>query len=533
MTLRWESGSDDWTPDRSLSYDLRVGTVSEGDDIRSGKVALEFGNVGLGRSLVLEDLGSAFYFWSVRTVDSGFERSEWSAAEGFWVDTIPPTATVKVVPPVVGIEQDVTVIVDFSEEHSGMDRTVSPEVTFAPSGGTEVVVEELSFVGGSWTGKATVSQELASGTAVVSVEGAMDEMGNVMAASPRAAEFRIDTEMPWVERMVPERDQTGVRRSSNVTVAFNEDMDRTSIAAEYFKLMRAGQEVTGMFSYDAEMRTATFDPAEELEQDTEYEAWVSSSVRDAVGNRMAEDFRWRFRTAKVVAKWPGGTLKNEAGTVTLFVPPNALEADEEIALREVSEAELAPLPEGYSVVEAGIRFEPVLALGKPATLRILCEKEGSEALAVFRRDDSDADWERLGGTVDLLKQEGTITTVVRRLGTFAVFAGTAPSGVGGVSSMDCQPRVFSPKGGGLLKSETDISFELGAESEVTIEVYDETGRLTRVLTEDERMGPGRNAKAWDGKDEDGDVVHSGLYVVLIRVGEKVRAKKTVVVWNKW
>jgi len=169
-------------------------------------------------------------------------------------------------------------------------------------------------------------------------------------------------------------------------------------------------------------------------------------------------------------------------------------------------------------------------LRKPATLRFFCEKSGDGTLAIFHRGDSNSDWKRLGGTVDALNQGAAITTAVRRLGAFAVFSGTAASGVGGVSSVDCQPRVFSPEGGGL-NPETDISFDLGVASEVTIEIYDETGRLMRVVTENERMQPGGNAKAWDGKDADGDVVHSGMYIVVIRVGENVQAKKTVVVWN--
>jgi hypothetical protein len=536
VTLSWECGSDGvyGTPDESLRYDLRVGTVSGGDDVRSGKAALKFGDVGLGRSLMLHGLESGFYFWSVRTVDNGFERSAWAVQERFVVDTIAPTAEeVRVVPPVVGIGQDVTVIVIFSEAHSGMNTEVSPRVTFTPSGGTEVAVDSLNFVGGAWTGKATVSGTLPSGTAVVSVEGAMDKMGNVMVPDSMAAEFTIDTEMPAAAHVTPEPDQTGVRRSVNVTISFSEKMDGSSVVAEHFKLMRGHEVVAGSLSYDAEQRTALFDPAEELAQDTEYEAFVSSGVRDAVGNRMAEDFRWRFRTARVVAVWPGGTLTNDAGTVSLFLPPNAFDADEEIALSEVSE--LTPLPQGYTAVGAGIRFEAVGVdtLRKPATLRICCEKGEGGTLAIFRRDDSDAEWEPLGGTVVLVDTMATVTTVVRRLGTFAVFRGAILSEDvwrQGVSSVDCQPRVFSPKGGGL-KAETELSFELGSESEVTIEVYDETGRLKRVLTEDERMGPGRNAKAWDGRDADGDMVHSGLYIVVIRVGETVEAKKTVVVWN--
>ncbi|MFH1008129.1 MAG: FG-GAP-like repeat-containing protein [Candidatus Latescibacterota bacterium] len=463
VTLSWGTGSDGayGTPAQSLRYDLRVGTDSGGDDVRSGKAALKFGDIGLGRSLMLRGLESGFYYWSVRTVDNGLARSAWSREERLVIDTIPPTAAVTVVPSVVGIGQDVTVIVVFSEAHSGMNAAISPKVTFVSEGGTEVVVGAVSFAGGVWTGKASVSRELASGIASVSVEGATDEMGNEMTPNPAAAAFRIDTEMPVATLVAPEPDQAGVRRSSNVTITFSETMDGSSVAAEYFKLMRGGEAVGGAFSYDAGQRTALFDPAEELAQDTEYEAWISSSVRDSVGNRMAEDFRWRFRTARVVGVWPGGTLVNDAETVSLFLPPNALDSDEEIALKEIPQADLMPLPEGVVATGAGMLFEAVGAdtLRKPGTLRMGVGEGGEGPLAIFRREEGGSVWLRLGGN-----------GIRIRTGSCGYHSGEAFGHVCGVY------------GCGLIRAGGSILHELSAESVFSqgwrIEYFD--GHLLRV-----------------------------------------------------
>ena len=45
------------------------------------------------------------------------------------------------------------------------------------------------------------------------------------------------------------------------------------------------------------------------------------------------------------------------------------------------------------------------------------------------------------------------------------------------------------------------------------------------------MNQGSNAVVWDGRDYDGNVVVSGLYIVTVEAGSKM-AKKTVGVMNK-
>jgi hypothetical protein len=42
------------------------------------------------------------------------------------------------------------------------------------------------------------------------------------------------------------------------------------------------------------------------------------------------------------------------------------------------------------------------------------------------------------------------------------------------------------------------------------------------------MAPGRNTLVWDGRDDDADIVASGLYVVVVTAGD-TQAEKVVAV----
>jgi hypothetical protein len=81
MEIGWTGASDAETPAPGLYYVLRVGTTSGGHDVVSGTYATPLmGNVGQATSRVL-DLPADTYYWSVRTVDSGFMTSMWTTEQ--------------------------------------------------------------------------------------------------------------------------------------------------------------------------------------------------------------------------------------------------------------------------------------------------------------------------------------------------------------------------------------------------------------------------------------------------------------------
>ncbi|MFH1449585.1 MAG: FlgD immunoglobulin-like domain containing protein [bacterium] len=73
-----------------------------------------------------------------------------------------------------------------------------------------------------------------------------------------------------------------------------------------------------------------------------------------------------------------------------------------------------------------------------------------------------------------------------------------------------------------------IKFHLPQAEKVAIKIYDLTGGLIRELI-DENYAPGTYQVRWDGKNDHGDKVASGVYLYLIKAGSKVKVKKIAVI----
>ncbi|MEW5944641.1 MAG: S8 family serine peptidase [bacterium] len=97
VTLTWTDGSDTETADSDLlTYDVRVGAVSGGNDVFSGAVKAGAGNAGHPETSgilthILKNLSNGTYYWSVRTVDSQLARSAWSVEKTFTINTLSPS----------------------------------------------------------------------------------------------------------------------------------------------------------------------------------------------------------------------------------------------------------------------------------------------------------------------------------------------------------------------------------------------------------------------------------------------------------
>ncbi len=79
-----------------------------------------------------------------------------------------------------------------------------------------------------------------------------------------------------------------------------------------------------------------------------------------------------------------------------------------------------------------------------------------------------------------------------------------------------------------FNAEVVIPFELGADARVELGVYDVLGRRVRVLV-DERMEVGGHRVVWNGRDEGGRAVASGIYFYRLSAGEFVARAKVVLV----
>ena len=71
---------------------------------------------------------------------------------------------------------------------------------------------------------------------------------------------------------------------------------------------------------------------------------------------------------------------------------------------------------------------------------------------------------------------------------------------------------------------TVIEFSVASKSRVTIEVYNVLGQKIRTLV-DETKPAGNYSVTWDGVDQDGADVASGVYLYRIKTGDFSRTNK--------
>lgn len=135
----------------------------------------------------------------------------------------------------------------------------------------------------------------------------------------------------------------------------------------------------------------------------------------------------------------------------------------------------------------------------------------------------------LGGTVETENGIIRITTAIQQLGRYVVRKEEKPSrNQSKVEQhpINAQPRIFSPEGGGH-GVETTLSFSLPQPAHVRIKVYNLAGRRVNIIC-DRTLGAGINAIPWNGRDRNGRVCPSGLYIMAVESSVLTATKKVMI-----
>jgi flagellar hook assembly protein FlgD len=75
---------------------------------------------------------------------------------------------------------------------------------------------------------------------------------------------------------------------------------------------------------------------------------------------------------------------------------------------------------------------------------------------------------------------------------------------------------------------TCIPFTVDDRMQVTLRVYDISGRLVRTLL-DRDVGQGSHEREWDGRDDAGVEVASGVYFVRLSVGTRRFTQRAILI----
>lgn len=81
------------------------------------------------------------------------------------------------------------------------------------------------------------------------------------------------------------------------------------------------------------------------------------------------------------------------------------------------------------------------------------------------------------------------------------------------------PNPFNP--------ETTIRYDLSSDAIVSLAVYNIAGQVVRKLVDGESLAAGQYQAVWDGRNESGTSVASGMYFYLLRAGDYVAKRKMV------
>jgi hypothetical protein len=80
------------------------------------------------------------------------------------------------------------------------------------------------------------------------------------------------------------------------------------------------------------------------------------------------------------------------------------------------------------------------------------------------------------------------------------------------------PNPFNP--------ETQISYQIANGGYISLNIYDLLGREIKTLVSEDQP-PGYYTVSWDGKDESGNIVPSGVYLYTLNTGNIVESKKMI------
>jgi len=94
-------------------------------------------------------------------------------------------------------------------------------------------------------------------------------------------------------------------------------------------------------------------------------------------------------------------------------------------------------------------------------------------------------------------------------------------GLSGLSGLKASPNPLNPM--------TTISFDLGSRSRVDHRVYAISGKLVRTLVGGEFMDRGERSVQWNGMDDRGSKVASGIYIYRLQAGGDELSKSVTLI----
>ncbi len=424
------------------------------------------------------------------------------------LDTVAP-AVIATAPAdsATGVPVDVVVTATFSEPLDAATVTVET-FTLTPEGG-EAILATVAMDSTSTVATLTPQAQLSSATLYEArlTTAIADTAANSLVADHVWAftTATLDTVAPAVIATAPADSATGVPLDAVVTATFSEPLDAATVTVETFTLTpEGGEAIVAMVAVDSTSTVATLTPQAQLSSATLYEARLTTVIADTAGNPLVTEVVWSFTTRLIDAAAP---------TVTATIPV----------------ASAVGIPVGVVVTAT---FSEPLDAATVTVETFTLTPEGGEAIVATVAVDSTSTVATLTPQAPL--QEGTeyearLTTTVadtagNPLASDHVWTFTTVYPVGVPAEVLPAATALLPNAPNPFNPTTTVSFDLARDQQVAVRIYAVDGRLVRTLAAG-HLAAGRYTELWNGTDDGGRSVATGVYLLRLESADLVQTRK--------
>jgi hypothetical protein len=250
--------------------------------------------------------------------------------------------------------------------------------------------------------------------------------------------------------------------------------------------------------------------------DAEISVFYSSLLED-------EDTLTSTVSVQLIGTEGGGTLTSSDQKIAAFFPQGSVKDDiyatcisvsKEPQYQFVPAGEMVTMGEVYQLGPA-ISFDSDLTVSFPLNGLDLNDKDKT-LLAVYRYENGR--WIRL----ESFLEENRVCAKVKDLGIFRLIYDPVGKHLAGIPErfelFQNHPNPFNP--------ETQIRYDLPVSGHVKLSIYNVLGQRVRILV-DEMQDAGHKSVIWDGRDNSGQEVASGIYFYKISAENYRKTKKMV------
>ncbi|MEW6621567.1 MAG: Ig-like domain-containing protein [Bacillota bacterium] len=156
-----------------------------------------------------------------------------------------------------------------------------------------------------------------------------DVNGNkITTTTSTATSWKFTTEeedLVGISDRSPKPNSTNIAVDTDIIIKFAQAMDTSTLTTSNVYLRKSGtsRNISSSLSYSSSTRTLTLTPDSNLDYDTDYIVYITSSVKDNKGNRMSTT-SWRFTTKEedpvyIVERNPAANSTNQAVDSTITI----------------------------------------------------------------------------------------------------------------------------------------------------------------------------------------------------------------------